>query len=99
MTAESNKRPLRRALVSVYDKTGLDELARGLHEVPVADRTFVPVNEEAHLIVDWVPLDQAVSLVLAGELHNGVAVVGLLAAHIAQRSGFAGLRDADAPER
>jgi 8-oxo-dGTP pyrophosphatase MutT (NUDIX family) len=74
-------------------------LARGLHEVPVADRTFVPVNEEAHLIVDWVPLDQAVSLVLAGELHNGVAVVGLLAAHIAQRSGFAGLRDADAPER
>ncbi|MFE9838093.1 bifunctional phosphoribosylaminoimidazolecarboxamide formyltransferase/IMP cyclohydrolase [Streptomyces sp. NPDC005551] len=31
MTAESNKRPLRRALVSVYDKTGLEELARGLH--------------------------------------------------------------------
>jgi ADP-ribose pyrophosphatase len=74
-------------------------LARGLHEVPVADRTFVPENEEAHLIVDWVPLDQAVSLVLAGELHNGVAVVGLLAAHIAHRGGFAGLRDADAPER
>ncbi|HEX3751634.1 MAG TPA: NUDIX hydrolase [Streptosporangiaceae bacterium] len=73
-------------------------LARGLHEVPVADRAFVPENEEAHLILDWVPLDQAVSLVLAGELHNGVAVVGLLAAHIARRSGFAGLRDADAPE-
>ena len=30
MTAESNKRPIRRALVSVYDKTGLEELARGL---------------------------------------------------------------------
>ncbi|MGM9335142.1 bifunctional phosphoribosylaminoimidazolecarboxamide formyltransferase/IMP cyclohydrolase [Streptomyces murinus] len=35
MTAESNKRPLRRALVSVYDKTGLEELARGLHEAGV----------------------------------------------------------------
>jgi phosphoribosylaminoimidazolecarboxamide formyltransferase/IMP cyclohydrolase len=30
MTSE-NRRPIRRALVSVYDKTGLEELARGLH--------------------------------------------------------------------
>nr|WP_269329580.1 bifunctional phosphoribosylaminoimidazolecarboxamide formyltransferase/IMP cyclohydrolase [Kineosporia babensis] len=28
--------PIRRALVSVYDKTGLEELARGLHEAGVA---------------------------------------------------------------
>ncbi len=35
MTAESNKRPIRRALVSVYDKTGLEELAQGLHEAGV----------------------------------------------------------------
>ncbi|NBM19564.1 bifunctional phosphoribosylaminoimidazolecarboxamide formyltransferase/IMP cyclohydrolase [Streptomyces sp. GC420] len=36
MTAEgTNKRPIRRALVSVYDKTGLEELARGLHEAGV----------------------------------------------------------------
>ncbi|MCF4139982.1 bifunctional phosphoribosylaminoimidazolecarboxamide formyltransferase/IMP cyclohydrolase [Streptomyces sp. Tue 6430] len=38
MTAESNEstqRPIRRALVSVYDKTGLEELARGLHEAGV----------------------------------------------------------------
>ncbi|MGW5095236.1 bifunctional phosphoribosylaminoimidazolecarboxamide formyltransferase/IMP cyclohydrolase [Streptomyces nodosus] len=35
MTAESTKRPIRRALVSVYDKTGLEELARGLHETGV----------------------------------------------------------------
>jgi phosphoribosylaminoimidazolecarboxamide formyltransferase/IMP cyclohydrolase len=35
VTAESNKRPLRRALVSVYDKTGLEDLARGLHEAGV----------------------------------------------------------------
>ncbi|MCM1970243.1 MULTISPECIES: bifunctional phosphoribosylaminoimidazolecarboxamide formyltransferase/IMP cyclohydrolase [unclassified Streptomyces] len=36
MTAESNKRPIRRALVSVYDKTGLEDLARGLHEAGVS---------------------------------------------------------------
>ncbi|MCE7078702.1 bifunctional phosphoribosylaminoimidazolecarboxamide formyltransferase/IMP cyclohydrolase [Streptomyces sp. ST2-7A] len=30
MTTESTRRPIRRALVSVYDKTGLEELARGL---------------------------------------------------------------------
>ncbi|HET7820932.1 MAG TPA: bifunctional phosphoribosylaminoimidazolecarboxamide formyltransferase/IMP cyclohydrolase, partial [Ornithinibacter sp.] len=29
-------RPVRRALVSVYDKTGLDVLVRGLHEAGVA---------------------------------------------------------------
>ncbi|MFE9767003.1 bifunctional phosphoribosylaminoimidazolecarboxamide formyltransferase/IMP cyclohydrolase [Streptomyces sp. NPDC005808] len=34
-TAESNKRAIRRALVSVYDKTGLEDLARGLHEAGV----------------------------------------------------------------
>ena len=35
VTAESGKRVIRRALVSVYDKTGLEELARGLHEAGV----------------------------------------------------------------
>ncbi|MEC4015979.1 bifunctional phosphoribosylaminoimidazolecarboxamide formyltransferase/IMP cyclohydrolase [Streptomyces sp. H27-D2] len=30
MSAEGTKRPIRRALISVYDKTGLEELARGL---------------------------------------------------------------------
>src|SRR3954471_16560416 len=32
----AERRPVRRALVSVYDKTGLEELARGLHEAGVA---------------------------------------------------------------
>jgi len=74
-------------------------LARGLELVPASERDFVPENEEAHLLVDWVPLDEAVRLALAGELHNGLAVTGILAAHAAWRSGFAGLRDADAPEQ
>jgi 8-oxo-dGTP pyrophosphatase MutT (NUDIX family) len=74
-------------------------LARGVELVPASERDFVPENEEAHLLVDWVPLDEAVRLIMAGELHNGVAVVGILAAHVAWRSGFAGLRDAEAPEQ
>ncbi len=32
---DATKRPIRRALVSVYDKTGLEDLARGLHEAGV----------------------------------------------------------------
>ncbi|MDO5504260.1 MAG: bifunctional phosphoribosylaminoimidazolecarboxamide formyltransferase/IMP cyclohydrolase [Actinomycetia bacterium] len=35
MSAEST-RPVRRALISVYDKTGLEELVRGLHDAGVA---------------------------------------------------------------
>lgn len=35
-TTATTQRPIRRALVSVYDKTGLEELARGLHEAGVA---------------------------------------------------------------
>ncbi|MFH8795489.1 bifunctional phosphoribosylaminoimidazolecarboxamide formyltransferase/IMP cyclohydrolase [Streptomyces sp. NPDC017941] len=34
-TAEGTQRPVKRALISVYDKTGLEELARGLHEAGV----------------------------------------------------------------
>lgn len=32
----SDQRPVRRALISVYDKTGLEDLARGLHDAQVA---------------------------------------------------------------
>ena len=35
MTTEVGKRPLTRALISVYDKTGLEELVRGLHDAGV----------------------------------------------------------------
>ncbi|WP_395310122.1 bifunctional phosphoribosylaminoimidazolecarboxamide formyltransferase/IMP cyclohydrolase [Mycobacterium sp. AMU20-3851] len=32
----SDQRPIKRALISVYDKTGLEDLARGLHEAGVS---------------------------------------------------------------
>ncbi|GGB47583.1 bifunctional purine biosynthesis protein PurH [Flexivirga endophytica] len=35
MSEPQDRRPVKRALVSVYDKTGLEDLARGLHEAGV----------------------------------------------------------------
>ncbi len=74
-------------------------LARDLTHVPAAERDYVPDHEEAHLKVEWAPLDAVVSRFLAGELHNGVTAVGVLAAHVVSRGGFAALRGTDAPER
>jgi 8-oxo-dGDP phosphatase len=94
-----------RVLVDYFSSPGMTDerlrvyLARGLSEIDHAERGFVPQHEEAHLLLDWVPLDRAVELFLAGDLHNGVAVVGILSAYAARRNGFAGLRPVDAPER
>jgi 8-oxo-dGDP phosphatase len=74
-------------------------LARGLAEVPAAERSYVPEHEEAHLVLAWVPLDQAVARILAGDLHNAIAALGILSAYAARQDGFTALRDADAPER
>jgi 8-oxo-dGTP pyrophosphatase MutT (NUDIX family) len=73
-------------------------LARGLAEVPDAERGPPLRHEEAHLEPAWVPLEQAVQLFLAGELHNGVTAVGILAAYAAHQGGFAMLREAGAGE-
>lgn len=70
-------------------------LARGLREV---DRD-VQEHEELDLTVSWLPLAEAADRVMKGELENGMAAVGLLAADRAARDGFAGLRPADAPWR
>jgi len=74
-------------------------LARGLAEVPAAERSYVPEHEEAHLVLAWVPLEQAVARILAGDLHNAVTALGILSAYAARQDGFTTLRDADAPER
>jgi 8-oxo-dGDP phosphatase len=74
-------------------------LARGVSKVPERHRTFVRKHEEAHLVQAWLPLEDVVGLLLAGELHNGVTAVGVMSAVAARLAGFAALRDADAPER
>jgi 8-oxo-dGDP phosphatase len=91
-------------LADYYSSPGMTDerirvyLARGLEEVPEAERGYVRRHEEAHLLLAWVPLDEAVARFLAGDVHNGVAGVGILSAYAARRGGFAALRDADAPE-
>ncbi|MGH3398812.1 MAG: NUDIX domain-containing protein [Streptosporangiaceae bacterium] len=73
-------------------------LARGLTEVPAVERRYVPEAEEAYLTVAWVPLEDAVRRFLAGDMHNGVAGVGILSAYAARRDGYAALRPTGAPE-
>ena len=73
-------------------------LARDLELVPEAERDFVPVDEEAYLLISWLPLDEAVAKVFAGELHNGTTALGILAGYAARSGGFARLRPADSPE-
>ena len=73
-------------------------LARDLEFVPEAERDFVPEAEEAQLLVAWLPLDEAVRKVFAGELHNGVAALAILAGYAARSEGYERLRPADAPE-
>ncbi len=49
VTGSEQRRPVRRALVSVYDKTGLEDLARGLHDAGVA---LVSTGSTASRIAD-----------------------------------------------
>ncbi len=73
-------------------------LARGLSLAPEEERTHHRVHEESVLEIAWVGLDQAVDRLIAGDLHNGVAGIGILAAYAARSRGFTGLRMAYAAE-
>lgn len=68
-------------------------LARGLAEVPHAER-HRREDEEADMEPVWVPLDDAVTAVLAGRVRNPSTAVGVLAAAAARARGWADLREA-----
>jgi ADP-ribose pyrophosphatase len=46
-----------------------------------------------------VPLDDAVAAVGRGDIHNPLAVMGILSVYTARASGYRDLRPPDAPER
>lgn len=71
-------------------------LARQLAPVPVEQR-HQRHDEEADLVAEWLDLDEAVRLALAGQVTNAAAVAGLLAAARARDAGWSPLRPADAP--
>ncbi|MFI0349530.1 NUDIX domain-containing protein [Actinomadura sp. 9N407] len=91
-------------LVDVLPSSGMSDeqvrifLARDLAEVPADQIDFERVHEEADMPVVWVPLDEAVRKVLAGELRNMIAVTGILAAQAARAGGYGDLRPVEAPE-
>jgi len=76
-------------LVRVY-------LARELDDVPANER-HQRRDEEADLQIVRMDLDEAVGMVLAGEITNASAVAGLLAAARARDTGFSALRRAETP--
>jgi 8-oxo-dGDP phosphatase len=93
-----------RVLADYYTSPGFSTerlrvfLARDLEFVPESERDFVPEGEETQLVPAWLPLDEAVRKVFAGELHNGVAALAILAGYAARSEGYQRLRPADAPE-
>jgi 8-oxo-dGDP phosphatase len=70
--------------VRVYLATGLTDVGR-----PDAH------DEEADLTLRWFPLEDAVRMVLSGEIANSIAVGGILAAHAV--TDVKSLRPVDAP--
>lgn len=70
-------------------------LARDLVERP-GGRVPTGEAEEAHLPRVWVGLDEAVDLVLGGQIGSPSAVAGILAANAARQRGWSTLRPAHA---
>jgi 8-oxo-dGTP pyrophosphatase MutT (NUDIX family) len=68
-------------------------LARELSPVPAVER-HQRTDEEADIELAWLDLDEAVAMVLRGEVTNAAAVGGLLAAARARDDGWATLRPA-----
>jgi ADP-ribose pyrophosphatase len=89
-------------LVDLYTSPGFSAetirifLARDLSPVPDAER-HERTDEEADIEIAWLDLDEAVAMVLRGEITNAAAVAGLLAAARAREDGWATLRPANTP--
>jgi len=88
-----------RLLIDLYSSPGMSSevvriyLARGLRDVPPAER-HRQTEEERDMPVRRVPLGQACDWATKGQLHNAMAVAGLLAAERARSGAWQGLRDA-----
>jgi ADP-ribose pyrophosphatase len=91
-------------LLDVFTSPGMTNervrifLARGLTEVPEDETDFERIHEEADMPVAWVPLDDAVAAVRRGDIHNSLAVMGILSVYAARATGYRDLRAPDAPE-
>ncbi|CPR78205.1 NUDIX hydrolase [Mycobacteroides abscessus] len=75
-------------VVRVFLATGLSHPGRGESH-----------DEEADMTVHWVPLSEAVSMVMAGEVVNAIAVAGILATRVALGGHHTRPVDAPWPDR
>jgi ADP-ribose pyrophosphatase len=66
-------------------------LARDLRPVATED-LHQRVAEERDMVAAWVPLDDVVTAVLAGQVRNPSTVIGVLAAQVARSRGWRDLR-------
>jgi phosphoribosylaminoimidazolecarboxamide formyltransferase/IMP cyclohydrolase len=93
-TTSTDRIPLKRALVSVYDKTGLEDLARGLHEAGVElvstggsaaliEQLGIPVTKVEDLTGFPECLDGRVKT-LHPRVHAGILADRRLDSHVAQ---------------
>jgi phosphoribosylaminoimidazolecarboxamide formyltransferase/IMP cyclohydrolase len=91
---EAGRIPVKRALVSVYDKTGLEDLVRGLHDRGVAlvstggsaaliEKLGIPVTKVEDLTGFPECLDGRVKT-LHPKVHAGILADRRLASHVAQ---------------
>jgi ADP-ribose pyrophosphatase len=89
-------------LVDLHTSPGFSDetirifLARELSPVP-QDERHDRTGEEADIEIAWFDLDEAVAMVLRGEITNAAAVGGLLSAARARDDGWATLRPAETP--
>jgi 8-oxo-dGTP pyrophosphatase MutT (NUDIX family) len=88
-------------LVDLHTSPGMTDeairvyLARGLSEVPAGER-FEAEHEEQTMTVERFPLTDLAAAALRGELTNGPAVAGVLAAQLSRSQGWSGLREPQA---
>ncbi|MGB3827941.1 MAG: NUDIX hydrolase [Ornithinimicrobium sp.] len=103
LAEEADLRAQQWDLLSEYFSSpgGLNEakriyLARELSDVPPSER-FEREAEERGMPVRWVDLDVAVQAILAGQMRNSAATIGLLAAYVSRSMQWSTLRRADEP--
>jgi 8-oxo-dGTP pyrophosphatase MutT (NUDIX family) len=70
-------------------------LGRGLRMM--AERTYTSDDEEAGIVTEFVPLDDAVARVMRGEITNAACIIGVLAAARLRDAGWPPTRSIDAP--
>lgn len=61
-------------------------LAQDLRPVPTLQR-HTRVAEEHHLVMTWVPIEELLDAVMAGDIRNTNAVAGVMAAHLVVQHG------------